>query len=226
MTTPAISTVELCREYGDLVALRPLDLEIGAGERVALVGHNGSGKSTLIRMLAGMLDASDGSAAVLGRTAGSIEARAAVSYLADQPVFYDDLSLMEHLEYVARLHGLHDWLDGANDLLEAFEITDRAGDLPGTFSRGLQQKAAICLAFIRPFEVLIVDEPFVGLDTPGRNELLALFDDVQELGRTMLVATHELTTVTACDRVIALRDGEVLYDGPPDVDLDVLVGGS
>ena len=105
------------------------------------------------------------------------------------------------------------------------QLTDRADDLPITFSRGLKQKAAICLAFVRPFDVLVVDEPFVGLDAKGREELLMLFDDAQELGRTVLVATHELTTVTASERVIALRDGRMHYDGAPDTDLVDLVDG-
>jgi ABC-type multidrug transport system ATPase subunit len=219
----AIATVGLTKRYGSADALSALDLRIPSGERVALVGHNGSGKTTLIRLLTGMLDATEGSAIVGGHAAGSLDARMQISYLADQPVFYDDLSVTEHLEYVARLHGRDDWTDAAADLLDRFGLTHRADDLPNTFSRGLRQKAAICLAFVRPFEILVVDEPFVGLDASGRTELLALFDDAHHLGRTLVVATHELTTVTASERLIALRDGELVYDGPSDVDIDALV---
>jgi ABC-2 type transport system ATP-binding protein len=222
----AIETSGLGRDYGDVTALHPIDLSVPAGQRLALVGHNGSGKTTLVRMLAGLLDPSAGTATVAGNTAGSLEARAALSYLADQPIFYDDLSVLEHLEYVARLHGREQWTDAAEDLLERFALTDRADDLPSTFSRGLKQKAAICLAFVRPFEVLVVDEPFVGLDNNGRDELLALFDDAHELGKTVLVATHELATVAASERVLALRDGQIAYDGSPDTDLSALVDGS
>lgn len=226
MTKSAIFAKQLSKEYGDAAALSPIDLKIRAGQRVALVGHNGSGKTTLIRMLTGMLDPSDGVAKIAGHPTGSMEARAALSYLADQPVFYDDLSVMEHLEYVARLHGRDDWRDGADDLLDTVGLTHRADDLPVTFSRGLKQKAAICLAFIRPFEVLVVDEPFVGLDASGRSALLALLDDAHELGRTLLVATHELTTVAASDRLLALRSGALDYDGSPDTDLSALVDGA
>jgi ABC-type multidrug transport system ATPase subunit len=176
-------------------------------------------------MLSGLLDPSHGTAKVAGEVAGSVGARAALSYLSDQPIFYDDLSVIEHLEYVARLHGREDWTDTAHDLLERFDLTDRADDLPITFSRGLKQKAAICLAFVRPFQVLVVDEPYVGLDARGRDELLDLFDDAHALGRTLLVATHELTTVAASERVVALRDGHLAYDGPPDTDLGALVDG-
>ncbi|HUF99620.1 MAG TPA: ABC transporter ATP-binding protein [Ilumatobacter sp.] len=223
--TAAIATVELTRSYGDTIALEPLSVNIPAGQRVALVGHNGSGKTTLIRMITGTLDATGGSVTIGGHDVGSIEARAALSYLADQPVFYDDLSLIEHIEYIARLHGRADWTDHATELMERFAIEHRADDLPITFSRGLKQKAAICLAFIRPFDVLIVDEPFVGLDAPGRGELLALFDEAHEAGQTLLVATHELHTVAASDRLLALADGVLIHDGPADVDVDALVDG-
>jgi ABC-type multidrug transport system ATPase subunit len=221
----AVEVRGLSKTYGDAPALAPLDLTVPAGQRLALIGHNGSGKTTLLRMLAGLLDPTAGDASIGGAASGSIEARAAVSYLADQPVFYDDLSVNEHLEYIARLHGAEGWRVRGDDLVKRLGLASRADDLPVTFSRGLRQKAAICLAFVRPFEVLLVDEPFVGLDTPGRHALLALFDEAQAAGHTLLVATHELMTVAACDRVVALRSGEVVYDGGPDTDLDELVVG-
>ncbi len=223
--TAAVEASELTRSYGDSVALEPISLQIPAGQRVALVGHNGSGKTTLIRMLTGTLDPSGGTVSLCGHAVGSIESRAAMSYIADQPVFYDDLSLIEHLEYVARLHGRAEWIDHADELMERFGIAHRRDDLPVTFSRGLKQKAAICLAFIRPFEVLIVDEPFVGLDAPGRNVLLDLFNEAQQQGQTLLVATHELHTVAASDRLLALSNGVLIHDGSPDVDVAALVEG-
>lgn len=221
----AVRSKGLVKEYGDAPVLGPLDLTVADGERVALVGHNGSGKTTLIRLITGRLDPSEGSAKVAGHEPGSIAARAAVSYLADQPVFYDDLSVLEHLEYVARLHGVESWRDRADELLEHVGISHRADDLPITFSRGLKQKAAICLAFVRPFDVLVVDEPFVGLDESGREALLDLFDQAHADGAALLVATHELETVGRSERVVALHDGTLRYDGPPDTDLSALVGG-
>jgi ABC-type multidrug transport system ATPase subunit len=98
----AIATAGLTKDYGGAPALGPLDLVVPAGQRVSLIGHNGSGKTTLIRLLTGMLEPTGGTASVNGHPAGSIEARAALAHLADQPVFYDDLSVREHLEYVAR----------------------------------------------------------------------------------------------------------------------------
>ena len=215
MTKTAVRTTGLAKRYGDHPALGPIDLAIGEGERVALIGHNGSGKTTLIRLLTGRLDPTDGSAEIAGHPPGSVEARVAVSYLADQPVFYDDLSVNEHLEYIARLHGREAWREAADELLDRVGLTDRADDLPTTFSRGLKQKAAICLAFIRPFDVLLVDEPFVGLDARGRDALLALFDDAHAAGTTLIVATHELGTIGASQRVVALRDGNLDENAAP-----------
>jgi len=223
---PAIVRADgLFKQYGDLPALGPVDLAIEQGARVALIGHNGSGKTTLIRLLTGRLDPTDGTALVAGHEPGSMEARAALSYLADQPVFYEDLSVLEHLEYIARLHGREEWRDDADELLERVGLTDRADDLPTTFSRGLKQKAAICFAFVRPFEILVVDEPFVGLDASGREALVSLFDRAHADGKTLIVATHELGTIGESTRVVALRDGSVDYDGAPDGDIRALVDG-
>jgi ABC-type multidrug transport system ATPase subunit len=222
--TAALETVGLAKTYGDAPALEPVDLTVARGERVVLLGHNGSGKTTFLRMVAGLLEPSAGTARVLGAPVGSLDARAATSYLGDQPVFYDDLSVWEHLEYIARLHGHEDWEDHAAELLGLLGLLDRRDDLPTTFSRGLRQKAAIALALIRPFELLLVDEPFVGLDRAGRDALLELFDRVHHDGAALVVATHELTTVGAAERLVALRDGTVVYDGPPsEADVDELV---
>jgi len=222
--TAALSTQQLAKAYGDRPALLPLDLEVPAGQHVALVGHNGSGKTTLLRMAAGLLDATDGTVEIVGQPAGSREARAALSWLSDTPTFYDDLSLWEHLEYVARLHGVAGWGAKADVLLERLHLTARRDDIPTTFSRGLRQKAAIALALVRPFDVMLVDEPFVGLDQAGKETLLALLDEAAAGGATLLVATHELAFVARVQRLLALRDGELVYDGAPgDTDVHTLV---
>ena len=139
-----------------------------AGQSVALVGHNGSGKSTFLAMAAGLLELSDGEITVLGEPAGSSPARAAVSYLPDAPVLYDDLSVREHLAYVAALHGVPIDEADLDELLDRLGLRDRADDLPARFSRGLRQRTSIALGLVRPFELLLVDEPFVGLDASGK----------------------------------------------------------
>jgi ABC-2 type transport system ATP-binding protein len=222
----AIETIGLAKHYGDAPALFAIDLRVERGERISLIGHNGSGKTTLLRMLVGVLEPSEGSASINGRPAGSLEARAAVSYLADQPVFYDDLTVWEHLEYIARLHGTEDWEQQAVDLVDMVGLMPRVDDLPMTFSRGLKQKAAITMAFVRPFDVMLIDEPFVGLDRTGRQALLDLLSLAHDDGATLVVATHELSSVEKSDRLIALSGGELTYDGDPgDADLAGLTEG-
>ena len=212
----AVIATGLCKRYGDAEALAPLDLRVEEGQRITLIGHNGSGKTTLLRMLTGMLEPSEGSATISGHPIGSVESRASISYLSDQPVFYDDLSVWEHLEYIARLHETEGWEQQAVDLVEMVGLTPRVDDLPTTFSRGLKQKAAIAMAFVRPFDVLLVDEPFVGLDRTGREALLELFTLAHGDGATLIVATHELSTVRMSDRLLALNGGHLSYDGSPD----------
>jgi ABC-type multidrug transport system ATPase subunit len=204
----------LAKDYGDLVALAPLDLVVEEGESVALVGHNGSGKSTLLRIVAGLLDPSDGWVTVDGAAAGTPDARAATSFLPDDPVLYDDLSVREHLAYVCALHGADPEPDEVEELLRRLGVADRGDDLPARFSRGLRQKAALAVGLVRPFRLLLVDEPFVGLDAPGKAALLDLLDGAHAAGSTLVVATHDPGFVERVDRCIALRDGEVIHDGP------------
>lgn len=224
-TTPSALSVDgVSKFYGNAPALEPVSMTIEAGERVALIGHNGSGKTTLIRIASGLLDPSEGSVLIGGSPAGSLRARASLSFIADQPTFYDDLTLWEHLEYVARLHGVEDWEQNAADLLGHLGLYDRADDMPNRFSRGLKQKSAIALGFIRPFDLLLVDEPFVGLDAAGKEALLELLATASEEGSTVVVATHELGFVHTVSRVIALRDGRLVYDGDTTgIDIDGLV---
>jgi ABC-type multidrug transport system ATPase subunit len=212
---PALATTGLTKSYGDRPALEALDLQVDVGQHVALVGHNGSGKTTLLKMAAGLLDPTAGDVKICGHGSGTEGARRALAWLSDSPTFYDDLSLWEHLEYIARLHGVEEWEDVAERLVLAFGLGDRRDDIPTTFSRGLRQKAAITLACVRPFQVWLVDEPFVGLDASGKEALLAEFDRAAGRGATLLVATHELTFVNRVGRLLALRDGQLTYDGAP-----------
>jgi ABC-type multidrug transport system ATPase subunit len=220
-TGAALWSAGLTKEYGDLPALAPLDLTIPEHQSVVLIGHNGSGKTTFLRMAAGLLEPTDGIVELGGHPVGSVGARAAVSYVSDNPTFYEDLSVWEHLEYVARLHGRDDWEQDAANILGHLGLYERADDLPVTFSRGLRQKTALALGLIRPFELLLIDEPFVGLDASGKVALLELLDEARDKGAALVVATHELEFVQRVSRCVALRDGELAYDGTTE-GIDVL----
>ena len=204
----------LTKAYGDRAAIDDLNLTISRGELVALVGANGAGKSTFLQLAAGLLEPSEGEILVEGAPAGSLDARVVLSFLADQPALYDDLSVNEHIEYVARLHGLSGRPASADELLAHFRLGPRADDLPARFSRGLRQKTAIVLALVRPFSVLLVDEPFVGLDPTGQEALTEVLVAAAEAGTAVVVATHQLGFLELATRGVALRDGGIVYDGP------------
>lgn len=222
---PAIEAVGLAKTYGDLVALHPLDAVVEPGQSVALIGHNGSGKSTFLRMAAALLEPTGGEIEVAGWPVGSLEARATTSFLPDEPVLYDDLSVREHVEYVSRLHGGDGWDPYAAELVDRLSLTDRVDDLPSRFSRGLRQKTSIVLGLVRPFSLLLVDEPFVGLDAGGRATMIELLREVHDDGAAVVVATHDPVFVENVERCIALRDGEVIFDGEASAaDVLTLVG--
>lgn len=218
---PVLAVDGLAKSYGDVEALAPLDLEVRPGESVVLIGHNGSGKTTFLRLVAGLLDPTEGDIEVDGTPAGSLEARAATSFLPDEPVLYDDLSVREHIDYLGRLHGTDGYGDAEALLVDRLGLTDRVDDLPARFSRGLRQKTSLVLGLARPFDLLLIDEPFVGLDLSGRSALVELLDERHAAGAALLVATHDPTYVNKVDRCIALRQGEVIYDGAAG-DADVL----
>lgn len=184
------------------------------GESIVLAGHNGSGKSTFLRLAAGLAEPTSGEVRVLGATAGSLEARSVTSYIGDDPVLYDDLSVSEHLEYVARLFGASEWESRSVVLMDRFGLAGRADALASRLSRGLRQKTALTIGLIRPFALLLIDEPFVGLDEQGRRALIEALTEASAAGRTVIVATHNLEYLRHAKRCIGLRDGKVAYDGP------------
>ncbi len=211
-TAPMVETEELEKSYGDIVALAEIDLEVPTGEAVVLVGHNGSGKSTLLGMLAGTLEVTGGSASIAGNPPDSVEARRARSWLPDNPVLYDDLTVDEHLSYVSRLHGGPGQGGRIDELIERLGLSERRDDLPSQFSRGLRQKTAIAVALCRPFELLLVDEPFVGLDAQGRETMLELLAEAAADGATLMVATHDPQVIDQFDRGLVLSNGELVAD--------------
>ncbi|MGZ4754519.1 MAG: ATP-binding cassette domain-containing protein [Acidimicrobiia bacterium] len=214
---PVLVADGLTKEYGDVVALADFKLSVDPGELVALVGHNGSGKSTFLRLVAGLLEPTDGVLVVANSPAGSLKARSEVSFVPDQPVLYDDLSVNEHIEFTARLHGELEWPERADALLDLLGLASRADDLPSRFSRGLRQKTSLVLGLVRPFSILLVDEPFVGLDPSGQSALTELLVEAASAGAAVLVATHQLSFLEHATRCVALRDGQTEFSGKVDV---------
>ena len=211
--TEILEARELAKDYGDQLGLDATTLTVGAGELLLLVGPNGAGKSTFLGLCAGLLEPTGGEVLVAGAEVGSQAARAATSVIPDNPVLYDDLSVWEHAQYVARLHQVEDWEPLGHELLERLGLAARRDDLPSKFSRGLRQKTSLLLGLLRPAELLLVDEPFVGLDAPGQATLVELLEEVVAAGVTAVVSSHQLDLAERATRCVGLRDGQVVHDG-------------
>jgi ABC-2 type transport system ATP-binding protein len=210
----------LSRHYGRLVGLDHLDLELGAGECVALIGANGSGKSTAIRTIAGLLEPSDGSVRICGHDPhvepGAEAARAALALVPDVPLLYEDLTVRQHLALVALAHGVvDDEVDARIDeLLGRLGLGERADFLPAELSRGMRQKTALACGLIRPAELLVLDEPVVGLDPQSQALLTELLLDAKARGVAVLLTTHQMRFADGvADRAVLLEQGGVLDRG-------------
>jgi ABC-2 type transport system ATP-binding protein len=210
----------LTRRYGRLVGLDRLDLELRAGECVALIGANGSGKSTAVRAIAGLLEPSEGSVRICGHDPHvepeAEAARAALALVPDAPLLYDDLTVRQHLELVALAHGIVDDGVGAriDALLERLGLTARADFLPAELSRGMKQKTGLACALVRPARLLVLDEPVVGLDPQSQALLTELLLDAKARGTAVLLTTHQMRFADGvADRAVLLGEGTVLEQG-------------
>jgi ABC-2 type transport system ATP-binding protein len=226
-SVPALAVEGLRRSYGDFEALHGLDLTVEAGECVALIGHNGSGKTTAVRMIGGLIEPSAGSVRVAGWSMhderSSVAARARLALVPDSPMLYGDLTVREHLELVVVAHGVRsDQLDERIDsILARLDVENRADAFPGQLSRGMRQKLSLACALIRPFEVLVLDEPVVGLDPSTQRVLRDLLLETKAAGRAVVLTTHQLAFARGvADRAVLLADGTVLEDGPYEVVVD------
>jgi ABC-2 type transport system ATP-binding protein len=207
----------LRREYGRLVALAGLDLTVEAGECVALVGANGSGKSTAVRAIAGLLEPSAGTVRVCGhdphREPDAEDARAALALVPDTPLLYDDLTVRQHLELVTLTHGVAD--GPVEEWLGLLGLAARAGFLPRELSRGMRQKTMLACALVRPAQVLLLDEPVVGLDPPSQALLREVLAERLRAGAAVLLTTHQLAWADGLvDRAVLLDEGAVADVGP------------
>jgi len=213
-----IETKNLTRHYGQLVAVQDLDLEVRAGELFGFLGPNGAGKTTTLRMLIGLLRPTSGTARVAGHDVqlASRQAKRATGYLPDAPYLYDKLTGREHLGFVGGLYGL---TDGAVEsrvarLLALVELQDRAGDLIETYSHGMRQRLALAAALIHEPDVLLMDEPFSGLDPRSTLRVKEVLQTLAGRGATVLLSTHTLEIAERiCDRVGILNRGQLVAVG-------------
>ncbi len=211
-----IEVRELCRNYGELMAVDRVSFDIGRREIVGLLGHNGAGKTTIMKMVTGFLEPSSGSIAIDGQDI-AIHRRAVqrrIGYLPENCPLYQDMTVVEQLDYQAALHGIpHGQRAGAmRRAIERTELGAKATALVGTLSRGYRQRLGVALAILHEPDILILDEPTNGLDPSQIQHMRSL---IRELARhaTVIISTHILLKDEAiCARVLIMRAGRLALD--------------
>ncbi len=191
-----------------------LTLTVPAGQITGLLGPSGCGKSTLMRSMVGVQIVAGGSISVLGRPAGSPDLRRRVGYVTQAPSVYLDLTVRQNLNYFARVLGVD--RDRVADVLETVDMTARADQLGGTLSGGELSRASLAVALLSEPEVLVLDEPTVGLDPVLRKSLWAMFRSLATRGVTLLVSTHVMDEADRCDQLVLMHDGAVIAADAPD----------
>jgi ABC-2 type transport system ATP-binding protein len=215
--TPVLLAQGLIVDFGAVRAVDGFDLSVGAGTSVALVGRNGAGKSTTMRVLAGVLPATAGTVMVAGIDAGEDAAavRAAVGYCPDVGGLIPRATPWEHLQLAARLRGMTDWQGRARELLERFELADAADRVTAGFSHGMGRRLSVVLAAFHRPRLLLLDEPFDGVDPLGVEATLQVVAEARAGGAAALVSTHLLhLAVEACEEAVVLKGGRVVGAAP------------
>jgi ABC-2 type transport system ATP-binding protein len=207
-----VETNDLTKRYGGGVpAVERLSLSVWRGEVYGVLGPNGAGKTTTLRMLAGLIRPTAGSASVHGDRPGSLGALARTGVLIESPGFYPYLSGRDNLRVVARYAGAENRRVEA--VLETVDLADRAGDRYARYSLGMKQRLGVAAALLKDPELLILDEPTNGLDPAGMRDMRALVRDLGARGHTVLLSSHLLGEVQQlCDRVGVISGGKLLAE--------------
>lgn len=204
--------------YGHVPVLKDISFEINNHELVGLIGLNGAGKSTTIKEIMGLLQPQKGTITLDGLSLkNDPEAyRKKIGYIPETPVLYEELTLKEHIEITAMAYDIPQEIafQRAEKLLAIFRLENRVEWFPANFSKGMKQKVMILCALLTEPSLLIVDEPFLGLDPLAIHALLQIFDEMKQTGVSILMSTHVLATAEKhCDRFIILHEGEIRAQG-------------
>lgn len=195
---------------GSREVLPDLSVSVPAGQVVGLLGPSGSGKSTLMRAVVGVQVVESGEVTVLGEPAGSPALRRRIGYVTQSPSVYDDLSARANVRYFASILGAP--AAAADDAIEAVDLTSHADALVGKLSGGQRSRVSLAAALVGDPELLVLDEPTVGLDPVLRRDLWELFHRLAAQGRSLLVSSHVMDEASRCDRLLLLREGQILAD--------------
>jgi ABC-2 type transport system ATP-binding protein len=205
----------LTKRFGDKLAVRDVDLRVARGEIVGFLGPNGSGKTTTIRMICGLLRPDGGTGKVLGhdivRDAEAIKRQ--VGYMTQRFSLYEDLTIRENLDFVARLYDLADVRRAVAQTLEGLGLAHRRNQLAGTLSGGWKQRLALAACIMHRPQLLLLDEPTAGVDPQARREFWDEIHRLAEQGLTVLVSTHYMDEAERCHRVVYISYGSIVARG-------------
>jgi len=216
---PAVQTFGLTRLYGTLTAVDRLDLTVSKGDLFGFIGSNGAGKTTTLRILATFLAPSAGTATILGRdvVAEADAVRHVIGYMPDFFGVYKDMEVTEYLDFFGACYKIPSAQRDktVNDVLELVGLTEKKGALIGALSRGMQQRLGLARVLIHDPQLLLLDEPASGLDPRARIEMMAILQELQRLGKTIIISSHILSELQSlCNRVAIIEKGRLIYSGP------------
>ena len=204
-----LSVSHVTKKYGKVVACDDVSFELPDGSVTVLLGPNGAGKSTIMRSIIGFLRYT-GEIRVGGFDNKTSEARRLVGYIPEMPSLYPNLTVSEHMEFIARAYKLTDYKKRADGLLERFELSDKKKKFGDELSKGMQQKLNICLGLLPEPSFLLLDEPMIGLDPHAIKELKGVLEQKRAEGGTLLLSTHIIDSVDMLwDRTIIMQKGAV-----------------
>jgi len=222
--TAAIRVRKLTKAFGHQAALRGVDLELAEGEFLALFGPNGAGKTTLIRIIASLARPSSGTVHVRGQDLSkeATAVRRQIGLISHQPLLYGDLTADENLRFFARLYDLPDAAARIDAVLEQVGLASRRRDPVRTYSRGMVQRLTIARAVLHDPAIMLLDEPYTGLDLQAADMLRNVLQELAASNRTVILTTHNLEQgLEMCDRAAVLNRGRIGWQGQrSEVDLD------
>lgn len=232
-----LSVNNVTKKYGKVIANENISLQIADGQIAVLLGPNGAGKSTIIKSIIGFLKY-QGSVTVDGLLNKSIEAKRIMGYIPEIPSLYPNLTVDEHLEFVARAYKLDNYKDYKEELLRRFELDDKKKKFGDELSKGMQQKLSICCGLLPKPKLILFDEPMIGLDPHAIKELKSLLLELKQQGASVLVSTHmidsieelwDTTYIMMKGRVVAVVERDKMGEGDKsleDIFFEITEGGA
>lgn len=213
--TLAIDVKNLCKNFGDKVAVQNVSLQVKQGEIFGFLGPNGSGKTTTIRMLCGLLTPDKGEGQCLGFNilTQSYQIKRQAGYMPQRFSLYDDLSIYENLDFIARLYQMDDRVKRIESSLQNLGLQHRKDQLAGALSGGWKQRLALAAALLHDPKLLLLDEPTAGVDPKARRDFWDHIHDLGDLGITALVSTHYMDEAERCHRLAFISNGQLLVTG-------------